>query len=80
MIKEKTNRRLALQLQDESQYHYINDSRLVFAYDREPFSEREAGSSKIRDMWKSAEENVRNAAVRGQYYVCLSSFPILTSF
>lgn len=70
MIKEQMNHHLALQLEGGSQYCYIDDSRLVFAYDREPFSEREAGSSKVRGMWKNAEENVQNSAVRGQYYVC----------
>jgi len=79
MIREQTNRHLALQLEDGSQYCHIDDSRLVFAYDREPFSERGAGSPKIRDMWKNAEENVRNSTVRGQYHICPSSFPLLTS-
>jgi len=56
MIKEQTNHHLGMQV---SQYHSINDSRLVFVYDREPFSEREAGSSKVYGMWKNAEERVR---------------------
>lgn len=80
MIKEQTNHHLTLQLEDGSQYRYIDDSRLVFAYDKEPFSEREAGSPKVRDMWKNAEENVRDSTVRGQYYICPSSFPLLTFF
>lgn len=50
-----------------------SDPRLVFAYDGEPFREREAGSSKVWDMWRHAEKMVdlqrsdRGAATDGQW-------------
>ncbi|KAF7761226.1 hypothetical protein Agabi119p4_10635 [Agaricus bisporus var. burnettii] len=37
----------------------IGDPRLVFAHDRDPFREREAGSYKVWNMWERAEEIVR---------------------
>lgn len=37
----------------------LGDPRLVFAYDKDPFREREAGSYKVWSMWKRAEEIVR---------------------
>jgi hypothetical protein len=43
----------------------IGDPRLVFAHDRDPFREREAGSYKVWNMWKRAEEIVR-LQIQGQ--------------
>ncbi|KAJ3561648.1 hypothetical protein NP233_g10070 [Leucocoprinus birnbaumii] len=70
-IKEQTSHYLTSMLEADDSPHLatpqfnrapmrvVNDPRLVFACDREPFSEREAGSSKVWDMWKCAEEIVR---------------------
>lgn len=70
-IKEETTRNLLVFLSELGSLRTITsgaikatdsrlgDVRLVFSYDREPFREREAGSAKMWNMWKRAEEIVR---------------------
>ncbi|KXN91238.1 hypothetical protein AN958_01760 [Leucoagaricus sp. SymC.cos] len=69
MIWEKTSHHVSILLSERQLHSFRNphsgknhsdsglgDLRLVFAYDREPFKGREAGSSKVWGMWERAEE------------------------
>lgn len=49
----------SLQVYGGANFTKLGDPRLVFAYDKQPFREREAGSCKVWNMWKRAEEIVR---------------------